>query len=284
MGVVSPFAVDTALLTMRMGLPTAMTWHCMLDRFAPVVSGLGMVRRWARRGMAMSAVSDVAAAPLRRILGGDGRVTVVPNGIDVDAWRPRDRPRARGRTVRIVTAMRLATRKRPVPLLEVVRRMRELVPDEVPVQRGDPRRRAGPRPRSSASCASTAWSAGSPSRGRSRRDELKARYAAADVYISPGELESFGIAALEARTAGLPVVGRKGSGVGEFVTDGVNGLLAVGRPGDGRRAGPVGLRPGAAGVDACSQPRAPTGAGLVRGGGAGRVGVPPSRRCGGGRR
>ena len=56
MGVVSPFAVDAAFLTRRIGLPTAMTWHCMLDRFATVVSALGVVRRWAAGGMAMSAV------------------------------------------------------------------------------------------------------------------------------------------------------------------------------------------------------------------------------------
>ncbi len=225
MGVVSPFAVDSALLTMRMGLPTAMTWHCMLDRFAPVVSGLGVVQRWARRGMAMSAVSDVAAAPLRRILGATGQVTVVPNGIDVDAWRPRG-PRAVDGTVRVVTAMRLAPRKRPVPLLEVVRRARASVPAHVAMRleilgEGPERARVE---RYVADHGMADW-VSLP--GRVSRDELKGRYAAADVYISPGKLESFGIAALEARTAGLPVISRQGSGVGEFVTDGVNGLLAA---------------------------------------------------------
>ena len=63
-----------------------MTWHCMLDRFATVVSARGVVRRWAAGGMAMSAVSDVAATPLRRVLGGAGPVSVLPNGIDVAAW------------------------------------------------------------------------------------------------------------------------------------------------------------------------------------------------------
>ncbi|MDQ6715582.1 MAG: glycosyltransferase, partial [Actinomycetota bacterium] len=225
MGVVSPFAVDSALLTMRMGLPTAMTWHCMLDRFAPVVSGFGVVQRWARRGMAMSAVSDVAAAPLRRILGASGQVTVVPNGIDVDAWRPRE-PRAVGGPVRVVTAMRLAPRKRPVPLLDVVRRARERIPTQVAMRLeilGE-----GPeRARVERYVAGHGMSGWVSLPGRVSRDELKERYAAADVYISPGELESFGIAALEARTAGLPVISREGSGVGEFVTDGVNGLLAA---------------------------------------------------------
>jgi glycosyltransferase involved in cell wall biosynthesis len=45
--------------------------------------------------------------------------------------------------------------------------------------------------------------------------------------VAPAPLESFGIAALEARTVGLPVVGRRGSGVQEFVRDGVNGYLAA---------------------------------------------------------
>jgi glycosyltransferase involved in cell wall biosynthesis len=59
------------------------------------------------------------------------------------------------------------------------------------------------------------------------REELQERYAASDIFVAPAPLESFGIAALEARTVGLPVVGRRGSGVAEFVTDGLNGYLAT---------------------------------------------------------
>jgi glycosyltransferase involved in cell wall biosynthesis len=63
--------------------------------------------------------------------------------------------------------------------------------------------------------------------GRVTREELQERYAASDIFVAPAPLESFGIAALEARTAGLPVVGRRGSGVQEFVRDGLNGYLAA---------------------------------------------------------
>lgn len=223
MGVVSPFAVDSAFLTMRMGLPTAMTWHCMLDRFTPVVTGLRVVHRWAERGMAMSAVSGVAAAPLRRVVGSAAPVSVLSNGIDVAAWTPPRVASADG-TVRIVTAMRLARRKRPVPFMRVLRRMRALVPADMPIcvevlGEGPDR---GQVERYLAEHAMAGW-VSLP--GRVTRDDLKLRYAAADVYVSPGELESFGIAALEARTVGLPVVGRQGSGLGEFVVDGVNGYL-----------------------------------------------------------
>jgi glycosyltransferase involved in cell wall biosynthesis len=61
--------------------------------------------------------------------------------------------------------------------------------------------------------------------GRVRRDALRERYWDSDIYLTPARLEAFGIAALEARTAGLPVVARLDTGVGDFVVDGVNGLL-----------------------------------------------------------
>ncbi|MEP6649455.1 MAG: glycosyltransferase family 4 protein [Lapillicoccus sp.] len=224
MGVVSPFAVDSAFLTTRLGLPTAMTWHCMLDRFATVVSALGVVRGWAVRGMAMSAVSEVAAAPLRRVLGPAGPVSVLPNGIDVPVWRPRG-VRPDDGVVRFVTAMRLANRKRPVPLMRVMRRVRSLVPADRQIRlevlgEGPDR---GSVERYLAEHGMASW-VSLP--GRVPRSSVRERYASADVYISPGRLESFGIAALEARTSGLPVVARSGSGVGEFVVDGVNGFLA----------------------------------------------------------
>src|SRR5450759_640152 len=63
--------------------------------------------------------------------------------------------------------------------------------------------------------------------GRVTRDEVREAYSAADIYVAPAPLESFGIAALEARTVGLPVVGRWGSGVQEFVKDALNGYLAT---------------------------------------------------------
>ncbi|MGV1009358.1 MAG: glycosyltransferase family 4 protein [Dermatophilaceae bacterium] len=224
MGVVSPFATDCAVLTRVLGLPTTMTWHCVLHRTEPAVNALGVVRRWARGGVAMNAVSDVAAAPLRRIVGEDIAVSVLPNGIDTADWRPDERPPREPGVVRFVSAMRLARRKRPVQLVEAMARVRAAVPDvDVRLEiLGEGPDRAKVE-RKVADLGAEGWVSLC---GRVPRETLPARYAGADVYVSPSVLESFGIAALEARTAGLPVVSRLGSGVGEFVTDGVNGLLA----------------------------------------------------------
>jgi len=229
MGVVSPFAVDCARVATDMGLPTAMTWHCMLGALEPVFRATRHVRSWASRGVAMNAVSAVAAEPLQRIVGVDSVVNVLCNGIDVDHWAsPADEGPAReaGDGVRVVAAMRLAARKRPMPLLRIMVRVRALVPIETPISLeilGD-----GPdRGRLERFIDTHDMRGWVRMPGRVSRDEVRAKYAAADIYVAPAPLESFGIAALEARTVGLPVVGRLGSGLGEFVKDGLNGYLAA---------------------------------------------------------
>ena len=241
-GVISPFAWDGTRVTLDLGLPTALTWHCMLGQVAPGFAAAGFVRRWAARGVAMSAVSGVAAAPLRELVGPSAAVTVLPNGIDVAHWRPArvappvnggvqtssvpspatEPPSAEGAPLRLITAMRLAPRKRPRALVELVARAERLA------GRGSLRLTIlgeGPDRRKVESYLDTHGIGWVSLPGRVPRDELREWYAAADVYVSPSALESFGIAALEARTAGLPVVARSGSGVGEFVTHDVGGLI-----------------------------------------------------------
>ena len=63
--------------------------------------------------------------------------------------------------------------------------------------------------------------------GRLERAEVHARYAGADVFLAPADLEAFGIAALEARAAGLVVIGRVDTGLAEFIEDGVDGLMVA---------------------------------------------------------
>ncbi|GAA2743769.1 glycosyltransferase family 1 protein [Terrabacter aerolatus] len=220
-GVVSPFAWDSTRVTVGLGLPTAMTWHCMLAGVTPVFRAARFVRGWASRGVAMSAVSDVAAEPLRGLVGPGACVGVLPNGIDVTRWSVEPAVREPG-PLRLVTAMRLAARKRPAALVELVAEAeRAAGPGLVSLTvLGD-----GPDRRKVEALVRDRRLDWVSLPGRVPRDELRGLYAAADVYLSPARLESFGIAALEARTVGLPVIGRSGSGVGEFVIDGVNGLV-----------------------------------------------------------
>lgn len=232
MGVVSPFATDMADVALGLGLPTAITWHCLIERSRPLFRLTGHARRWASRGAALSAVSGVAADAVRSVVRG-AEVRVLPNGIDVGLWAP---PRLRepepgeptGSTapVRVLAAMRLAARKRPIAVLEVAAAARELLPADVRftvelMGEGPERRRLE---QFAGAHHMEPWLR---LPGRVSRDELRRRYWASDLYLTPARLEAFGIAALEARTAGLPVLARAGTGVGEFVEDGVNGLLAA---------------------------------------------------------
>lgn len=56
-------------------------------------------------------------------------------------------------------------------------------------------------------------------------EELPAYYAAADIMVWPAINEAYGMAMLEAQSAGLPVVAGRTGGVPDIVRDGVTGLL-----------------------------------------------------------
>jgi len=72
-------------------------------------------------------------------------------------------------------------------------------------------------------------------RGRLDGDELAAVYSRSHVFAMPFAHEGFGIAALEAMSFGLPVIGSSAGGVREFVRHGENGFLVA--PGDHESVG-----------------------------------------------
>ncbi|WP_240322718.1 glycosyltransferase family 4 protein [Austwickia chelonae] len=230
MGITSPFTVDCTRVALQLGLPVSMTWHCMLGPAEPLFHISRIARMWARCGVAMNAVSRVAAGPVQRALGPWGTCHVLPNGIDASTWwrEPDDQtalePPSRDSELQVVSAMRLANRKRPLPFLQVMRQVRQMIP-EVPFRvtiLGEGRQGSLVRAYVKR-YGMTDW-VDLP--GRVSRPELLNLYHSSHIYASPAKLESFGIAALEARCVGLPVVGRATSGCVEFIEDGINGFLA----------------------------------------------------------
>lgn len=228
MGVVSPFATDMVGVALGARVPTAATWHCVLDRSIPVFRLLGHARRWHDAGVALSAVSAMAAERVAEVVGTTD-VHVLGNGIDVDHWRP---PRDLGTqrpddgVVRVVSALRFVRRKRPGALVAVLRSARERLDTLAPAVRleahlvGDgPQRRLV---RAHLDRHGLGW-VHTP--GRLGRDALRDLHWRSDAYLTTARLEAFGIAALEARTAGLAVLAREGTGVDDFVEDGRDGIL-----------------------------------------------------------
>jgi glycosyltransferase involved in cell wall biosynthesis len=224
-GLVSPFAYAAAPVVVRAGLPMVVTVHSLWGYLTPVFRLLDSWQGWSRWPAVLSAVSDVAAAPIRRVTGPDVDVDVLPNGIDPAGWQVDPLPRDPD-DVHLVAVMRLAPRKRPLPLLRALRHARRLVPDHVRLHAtvvGE-----GPeRPAMQRYLDRHGMAGWVELPGRCSRDRIRDLYRRADVFVAPANLESFGIAALEARCAGLPVVAMAGTGIRGFVAHGVEGLLAT---------------------------------------------------------
>jgi glycosyltransferase involved in cell wall biosynthesis len=218
-GVVSPFAYDGARVARGERVPLAITWHCMLDGMVPTLRAAARLGGWRGAPAALSAVSAAAAERVQGVFGVP--VGVVPNGMDLEEWRPG--PGEASSTLRCVATMRLAPRKRGPALIAVVEdAMTQLEPGQLTVEvLGDgPSRSAMDRRVRRRGLGHVVTL-----RGRVSREEVRATYLHADVFVAPAVLEAFGIAALEARAAGLVVVARRGTGIEEFITHGVDGLL-----------------------------------------------------------
>ncbi|MGZ4497266.1 MAG: glycosyltransferase family 4 protein [Nocardioides sp.] len=217
----SPFASIAARRAARMGIPTLVTIHSMWSYLGPLPTmarGTLGLRRWP---VLWSAVSDRAAEPIRAMLGPAHEVPVLPNAVDTAAWRL---PAHEEDVPTLVSVGRLAWTKRPLALAAMLREVRDRLPADQPLRAvlvGD-----GPqRGRLEDYLARHALDDWVTVTGRLDRSRVRDVLASSSVYVAPAVLESFGIAALEARCAGLPVVGSSRSGIGEFITHGVDGLL-----------------------------------------------------------
>lgn len=228
LGVASPLAFFLARAAARHGIPTVVTVHSMWAGVRPIMKTMDALGGWSDLPITWTAVSRAAAAPVAAILPATTTIHVLANGIDQDEWRlPAAPPPGPGGEVVLAAVMRLARRKRPLALLRLVRDA-QLELDRL----GDPTRLrlvvAGDGPRRA---AMQSWV---HRHGMADAVELLGRVDRATVhdvlgrshaFLAPADLESFGIAALEARCAGLPVVAKSHGGVREFVHDGREGLL-----------------------------------------------------------
>lgn len=240
LSVLSPLGILATRAAVRSGVPVVVTvhslwwWATALYRWADLLVG------WGNWPVQWTAVSDLAAGPLRRVLGGRAEVIVVPNGVDAAAWAapaavevgsaprtaPGQDPSGAPGPVTVVSVMRLALRKRPRAFLGIVRDALQMLPPgrrlRVVLVGDGPQRRAVRRRIRRLGLGEVVELP-----GRLDHEQIRGLYRSADLYLAPATLESFGIAALEARCAGLPVIARRNTGIADFVTDGVHGRLAA---------------------------------------------------------
>lgn len=179
--------------------------------------------RAARRADGVVVTSEYCREVVHGAYGvAPGRQTVVPEGIDLEAWGdlPPSEPFAEGYTV--LSVARQYPRKNTATLLRAFDRVRK--------NRSDVRLRV---------------IGGGPELERLRRlvrrlglegpvrlegevaelQQVQEAYAGADVFCLPSLQEGFGIVFLEAMATGLPIVAGDAAAVPEVVRDGDTGLL-----------------------------------------------------------
>lgn len=221
--VVSPIAIGGAIAARRAGLPSVLTFHSMLHRSSFLLGASESLFGWTSRGVVLTAVSSVVAEQAARWIP-DASVGVLPNGVDVGFWRCTSAASVDDEIV-FATAMRLSRKKRPLLLVRAFANAVRFVA-------GAPKMRlivagAGPELEPMRRLAAELGVGKSVELvGQLSRTELRTLYGRAHAFILPSERESFGLAALEARAAGLPVIAMQASGVRDFIRQGVEGLLA----------------------------------------------------------
>ena len=223
-GIVTPVSMAAARLAVQRGLPTVVTFHSVLFGFRPVLVALDRLAGWSRWPVVFTAVSRALADDAGRLTGGRP-VHVLPNGVDAESWGKVVHEPGEPDELRLLSVMRLNPRKRGGALLKAVARAR---------------REAGPRARIALTLVGDGPQGARLRRmarapglrdavrftGHLGREGVAGEMACADAFVAASVLESFGVAALEARAAGVPVVARASGGVPEFIAHGREGLLA----------------------------------------------------------
>jgi glycosyltransferase involved in cell wall biosynthesis len=217
----SPLAWTAARLAARTGMPTVVSVHSMWTDLLPVIRRYARWQRARHWPVAWAAVSNAAAAVVRDALDGTD-VAVLPNGIDPAGWRMPHRD-VTSPVPTLISVMRMVRRKRPKALLDILLALRDTHPGRFrAVLVGD-----GPLlPRLRQRVAAAGADQEIELTGALDRPAIRRLLTTSSLYVAPALRESFGIAALEARSAGLPVLARTETGIADFIRPGVEGWLA----------------------------------------------------------
>ncbi|HEU4734208.1 MAG TPA: N-acetyl-alpha-D-glucosaminyl L-malate synthase BshA [Kofleriaceae bacterium] len=188
------------------------------------------------------AAADGLTAPSRYLAGvaverfglAAERIEVIPNFVDLARFKPpphgRDRvasglaalfPDRAGDGPILFHVSNFRPIKRPLDLIEVLARVRRTLPARA-VLVGD-----GPE-RDAVAARARALGVGDAVCLLGRRDDFCVLLGHADGFVLPSESEGFGVAALEAMAAGVPVFGYRVGGLPEVVSEGAGVLVPCG--------------------------------------------------------
>jgi L-malate glycosyltransferase len=176
------------------------------------------------------AASDGVTAPsaflsrearARLELPADQAIEVIPNFVDTDRFAPPDDragPSDEGDEIVLLHVSNFRPVKRVGDLLTVLARVRAAVPARLVLIGDGPERTA-----LEARAASLGMAGHTDFLGR--RDDFLDELHRADAFLLPSESESFGVAALEAQSTGVPVFAYRVGGLPEVVAGGADRLI-----------------------------------------------------------
>jgi phosphatidylinositol alpha-1,6-mannosyltransferase len=190
------------------------------QRYGPLYPLLTPAIRRIWRGAETVVAKCQGEADMIRAVDGGVRPSLVPNGVDLDAFPPGEPVPDEG-PLRLLCVARLIERKGQRHLIDAVRK---LVDDGIEVTldligTGDARLAYEAQVRALGLDGRVRFLGYVP------REEIARHYAAAHVFVLPSYNEGMSVATLEAMAAGLPVVTTRTGGTAELVEEGINGLV-----------------------------------------------------------
>jgi glycosyltransferase involved in cell wall biosynthesis len=217
-----------ALISMLADKPFVLTAHqpptdaAFENKLLASFFNRGPGRLALQRASRIIALTKLEAAYLQTKYGLDrARISVIPNGVELETFRPTERTR-RGKRSSILYVGRFSEEKGIFDLLDAIPYVLEKIPGASFTFVGDD----GDTARKIRQIVQR----GGISRnvtilGPKFGGALADAYADADVFVAPSLYETFGITILEAMAVGLPVVATAVGGIPELVRDMVNGIL-----------------------------------------------------------
>ena len=222
---IAPTSLIGGYITQKAGIPTLVTFHSLIGSVRWLMILLRQIFQMGRWSVSYSAVSQSVADDFAAIVAPQS-IDLLPNSINHFFWKAiPPQPAKSDATVQLVTVTRFSPRKRSQALIRLFHRLRQERPD-ISIHltiigtgsKATSLKQTVKRLKLTADITFT---------GYLTAESIRTILSQSDIFILPSIHESFGIAALEARTAGLPVLAFRQSGVRSFIRSGVEGLLAT---------------------------------------------------------